>query len=619
MCGIVGVLYRDAEVDRVSLIKAVEALRHRGPDANGVLLSRDRRVGFGHARLAILDLTSAGRQPMRSDCGRYIITYNGEIYNFKELRKVLIREGYRFRSESDTEVLLASYMRWKERVVDKIEGMFAFAIHDVERGIVFLARDRVGEKPLYYYKDSNIFVFGSEVKSIFASADVSRVISKPGVCSFFQQGFVSGDGTLVRGVKKLTPGHVLIFRVRDWESQVDRYWEPPEFLGSTKSKEDLLEELDRLMGMAVRRQLVSDVPIGVLLSGGVDSSLITAYAARYIDKVNTFTVTFPGYTQYNEADHARLISKHFSTNHVELEATGFGPDIIDDLVVGFDNPIVDSSMIPTYLVSSLIKRSCTVALGGDGADELFGGYLHYSMAHAANKKLGMVPLPVRKGISCIGRTFLPVGFRGRNWIQSVGGNFSQFGSDLRRVFDVEWVRSLFPSLGCVKKNILLGCGGKSICADIRAELMQSDFLNYLPEDILVKVDRASMLNSLEIRAPMLDVPLLEFAFSEVPLEYKVLNNERKRLLKELCKKVLPERFDLSRKQGFSIPLDSLLASGAWRDYFSDYLLGSDQCIYQKKGVEKLLRYQKYGLRNGERLFALLLFQKWVDRFNIRLD
>jgi asparagine synthase (glutamine-hydrolysing) len=314
--------------------------------------------------------------------GGLCIVFNGEIYNFKDLRSELCARGHHFRTLTDTEVILAAYREWGHLCVEHLNGMFAFALYDAPRRRMLLARDRAGEKPLFYMVSSGTLRFGSELKALMADPRISRRIDPHAFDCYLAMGFVPGESCILEGVRKLPPAHALMFDLENGESRVWRYWKLPQAdhctPGEGADEAALLDELEVLLEDAVRRQLVADVPVGVLLSGGVDSSLVTAMAARNTRGIKTFTVHFPGHRQYDESEHARLIARHFGTEHMELEASDASTDLLPILARQFDEPLVDSSMIPTYLISRLVRDHCTVALGGDGGDELFGGYAHYN-------------------------------------------------------------------------------------------------------------------------------------------------------------------------------------------------------------------------------------------------
>jgi len=593
---------------------------HRGPDEGGQ--HTEPGVGLAHRRLSIIDLSS-GHQPLFNEDGSVVVVFNGEIYNFQELAKELAELGHIFRTHSDTEVILAAYREWGADCLSRLNGMFAFALYDGCQRQLFMARDRAGEKPLFYAFANGVLWFASELKALMANPAFPRRIDPEALDCYLAMGFVSGDRCILQGVKKLPPAHALVFNLEDGQSRLWRYWRVPELAASAAvgcvDEVALLDELDSLLEDAVRRQLVADVPVGVLLSGGVDSSLITAMAVRASPKVKTFTIRFPGHGQYDETEHARLIARHFGTEHVELDAAESTVDLLPMLARQFDEPMVDSSMIPTYLVCRLIREHCTVALGGDGGDELFGGYGHYNRLLWMQEKLGAVPRSLRLPVAKVAEALLPVGLKGRNWLQGLEVDLQAGLPLIASYFDRGTRRRLMAGQGTwalVAENIRERRIPQSV--DLLQRATRMDFENYLTEDILVKVDRASMLSSLEVRAPLLDYRLIEFAFGKVPSRLKATANTRKVLLKKLAARILPPEFDLHRKQGFSIPLASWLQSGPWKAFFREVLLGSGDTPFNHKVVSQLLDGQANGRSNGERLFALVMFELWRREYQISI-
>jgi asparagine synthase (glutamine-hydrolysing) len=620
MCGIVGVAFTHSQLGHEWLGTACNLLINRGPDDFGDWVSSDRRVGLGHRRLSILDLTTLGHQPMHQVKRGLSIVFNGEIYNFDELRRELEGFGHSFHSHSDTEVLLAAYAKWDKDCLSRLNGMFAFAIFDAQREVLFMARDRAGEKPLFYRHEKGALYFASELKALLAHPQLPRRIDTEALDCYLSMGFVPGNRCILQGYNKLPPAHALLFNLKTGEANVWRYWSLPELNATAERTNEvaLVEELETLLEQAVGAQLVADVPVGILLSGGVDSSLITAMAVRRSSKVRTFSIGFPGHGKLDETSHARLIARHFGTEHTELMAEPTTADLLFTLARQFDEPIVDSSMIPTYLVSQLVRQHCTVALGGDGGDELFAGYNSYSRLLWMQRKLAYVPGWLRRGVAQMAEHWLPVGLKGRNYLQGLNVDLSNGLPLLASYFD--------PTQRC---RLLRGTAGHRFVAekiwtasipkqwDLLQRATRMDFENYLAEDILVKVDRASMLNSLEIRAPFLDYRLIEFAFGKVPSPLKATEGEKKILLKKLAERVLPAEFDKKRKQGFSIPLSDWLQRGPFRQLFWDTLSSAD-CLFDSKTVRSLLEGQDKGQSNGERLFALVQFELWRKFYNAYL-
>lgn len=587
---------------------------HRGPDDAGVWWSSDSRVGLAHRRLSILDLSPAGHQPMHLAKRGISIVFNGEIYNFRELRDELMGHGYVFRSHSDTEVLLAAYDIWGEELLSRLNGMFSFALYDALRGQILLARDRAGEKPCFYRLASNVLQFASELKALLANPSNPRRIDSAALDCYLAVGFVPGELCILHGYNKLPPAHALKFDLNTGKANIWRYWVVPELSFEANAGElneaALLNELEALLEDAVGRQLVADVPVGILLSGGVDSSLITAMAVRRSRHVRTFSIGFPGHGILNETPHARLIARQFGTEHTELMVEPTTADLIPRLARQFDEPMVDSSMIPTFMVSQLVRQYCTVALGGDGGDELFGGYRSYSRLIWMQRRLGLFPQPLRAAISYAAERLLPLGLKGRNWLQGLGEDLKQSVPLVASYFDPTIRHRLMAqpaNWDYLAESVMRGRVPKH--KDLLQRATRMDFANYLAEDILVKVDRASMLNSLEVRAPLLDYRVVEFAFGKVPTHLKATAQERKILLKRLAERVLPPEFDRQRKQGFSIPLARWLKAGPFREMFWD-VLGDQQCIFDRRTVQSLLKGQAQGRSNGERLFALVQFELW---------
>lgn len=622
MCGVVGIASKYPVSCRAGLVAGRDAIRHRGPDDSGEWWSEDGCVGLAHRRLAIIDLSPAGHQPMHDASGTVSIVFNGEIYNFAELRKELAAKGHEFRSYSDTEAILAAYGEWGIDCLSRLNGMFAFGLYDSRRGVIFLARDRAGEKPLFYHRASGVLRFASELKALMADPSLRRRVDTESLDCYLTMGYVPGGRCILQGFNKLPPAHALRFDMRTGESEIWRYWQLPKLdVDAEKGRVDeasLLEELETLLEDSVRRQLVADVPVGVLLSGGVDSSLVTAMAVRASSRVKTFTIRFPGQGKLDETEHARLIARHFSTDHVELDAQPTTADLVPQLASQFDEPIVDSSMIPTFLVSQLVRQYCTVALGGDGGDELFGGYGHYSRMLWMQNRLGLIPRQLRRAVSATAEQLLPVGMKGRNWLQGLGVDMKNGVPLIACYFDPVTRRRLMRGQSGWRtpaESIVEGCVPQH--SDLLQRATRLDFSNYLAEDILVKVDRASMLNSLEVRAPLLDFRVIEFAFGKVPSCLKATPGSKKVLLKRLTARVLPAEFDRQRKQGFSIPLADWLKSGAFREMFHDVLTDL-QSIFDQSTVRGLLKGQDRGFNNSERLFALVLFELWRRRYSVEL-
>lgn len=610
MCGIIGVISFKHPVDVDSVLRATNQLSHRGPNDTGVWVSDSQRVVLGHRRLAILDLSNASHQPMHSADGRYTIVFNGEIYNFLTLREELTALGVCFYSQGDTEVVLAAYKMWGEASLTRFNGMFAFAIHDQGTGdvgpSVFVARDRAGEKPFYYSHTHAAFHFASELKAF----EQSKKINLQALNHYLSLGYIPSDMCLFEGIQKLQPAHCARLDLDTGDLKIRRYWELPKNRPSSKCDGmQLAQQAGELIEDSVRLRLVADVPVGVLLSGGLDSSLVTAAAAHVSSApVETFTIALPG-SSLDEAQHAQKVASYFGTRHHVLPLDKTGLNLLDGLAPFIDEPIADSSILPAWLVFGLARKQVTVALGGDGGDELFGGYSDYTTSMADANRLGGVP-PFVLRATAIAASYLPAGVRGRNRVSSLrGGPFQQliwgrpyFDSRLRRrLLKMDAVAELGAEIEA-PEHFLLDLFHQG--SDPLDSMTRTHFGSILPDDFLVKVDRASMAHSLEVRAPFLDHRLIEFAFGQVPSHWKVQGGESRRLQRLLAKQWLPSDLDIDRKQGFSIPINEWLRSEGEQGLMKR-MEGLPDVINLDE-VRCLVRGQIAGRANGGRLFALIM-------------
>lgn len=622
MCGIVGGAQAGVGLDPRVLEGMRDLLVHRGPDDAGAWCPPGAGVGLGHRRLSIIDLSPGGHQPMEDASGGLQLVFNGEIYNFRALRDELAAGGQAFRTASDTEVVLAAYRRWGTECVRRLEGMFALALFDRKAGTLFLARDRAGEKPLFYHHAGGRLLFASELKALMAVPGFPREVDPEALDCYLAYGFVPRERCILRGVRKLPAGHAATYHLDGDRLESWAYWRLPEpFSGPEPDERALLDELEALLTDSVARQLVADVPVAVLLSGGLDSSLVTAAAARASSvPVKTFNVAFPGHGRLDESAYARTVARHFGTDHTELPLELATAGLLPRLARQYDEPLADPSIVPTYLVCKLVRGHATVALGGDGGDELFGGYQHYGLIQRQEQLRRLLPGPLRRGVGAAARA-LPVGTRGRNHLMALGGDVRTSVAHVNLYFDAGTRRRLLaplyartgvpPAAERVKA---------ALCAYGRTPLQQAtaaDFLSYLPDDILAKVDRASMLSSLEVRAPFLDPRIVEFAFGRVPDRLRASGGERKVLLRRLGGRLLPPELDLARKQGFSIPLAQWFR-GEWAGMLNDVLSGLDPRAFDPAVVQGLLAGQRRGLSNANRLFSLTMFELWRREYGVSL-
>ncbi len=541
MCGIVGIVSR-AGLNPAVVTAMVETLRHRGPDDGGIWVSDDHTVALAHRRLSILDLSPLGRNPMSWDNGRLQITYNGEIYNHQDLRSELQAIGYRFRSHTDTEVILAAYDRWGIDCLHRFIGMFAFGLWDAPHKQLFLARDRLGQKPLYYSEHDGEIEFASELKALLAQDDFPREVNREALSMYMRYGYVPAPFTIFRRASKLPPAHYALWK--NGALTIVSYWNPLAIAlrGATALDEaDATQRFEELVRDSVRRQMIADVPVGAFLSGGMDSSLISAIMQEESSKrIQSFTIRFEN-SAFNEADHAFSVARHLGTDHHE-EICGINEmvEIAGRLHDYFDEPFADPSAIPTYLVARTARRKAIVALAGDGGDELFFGYERYH-----NFATRWLKMAAPQGGGCTAETLLdPEIQRYAHW------HMSWQESQIEEMLRGPAIRS--PAHQSMRRLL------QRFVPLERAPLL--DLLTYLPDQILTKVDRASMAVGLEARAPFLDHRVIEFALA-LPLEFKWRQGQGKWLLRRLLYSKVPRALVDRPKMGFSVPLVDLFHAG----------------------------------------------------------
>ncbi|MGH7469598.1 MAG: asparagine synthase (glutamine-hydrolyzing) [Longimicrobiales bacterium] len=618
MCGLIGYASRLPHPHPAGLAAARDLLRHRGPDDEGLWWSTDARVVLAHRRLAIIDLSPAARQPMAFEPGLHAVL-NGEIYNYRELKVELQTAGWTFRTSSDTEVLCAAYAHWGTDCLQHLLGMFAFLIYDERRQLLFGARDPAGEKPLYYSATAQACWFASELKALFHEPAFPRRLDYQALDHYLAYGYVSGGRTLLQDVHKVLPGHALTYDLSDAQLRQWSYWQLPEHQPDPAATVDThASALEALLSAAVRRQLVADVPVGVLLSGGIDSSLIAALAARASSRAcKTFTVSFRGAGKYDEAEHARLVARHLGTEHHELVAEPASVELIPLLATQFDEPVADPSIVPAYMISRQIREHAKVALAGNGGDELFGGYHTYQWVLAQQALARTVPAALRRGLSLGAERWLPFGMRGRNYLIGLGHTQADAIARVNLYFDAAARTRLVPALadrsergGPETRKAALEQG-----RPLLQQLTRTDFHTYLCDSILIKDDRASMLASLEVRAPFLDRALVEFAFGRLPDALRTTTRARKIVLRRLAARLLPPEFDVRRKQGFSVPVDHWL-TGGWEKFFREVLLSADSSLLRRSAVERLLSDRPRGVVHGNRLFNLTMLELWRRTYRI---
>lgn len=556
MCGIAGVLEfdRDGGASPDGLQRMARVLFHRGPDEGGCY--RNGPVGLVHRRLSIIDLAS-GRQPMESPDGQVCLVFNGEIYNYPELKARLEKQGYRFRTQSDTEVLLALYLQDGLDAFSQINGMFACAFWDRRSHRLVLARDRFGKKPLFYYQDDDRFLFASEIKALLAYGGIARRVDPAVVQEYLTYSYIVGDRAIIQGVRRLPPAHLLV--VQNGRTTCRPYWQFRFQAAAEAPREaEAAERVEDLLRRAVKRRLMSDVPLGAFLSGGLDSSMVVALMAQLVDRpVRTFTIGFEE-SDYSELEDARVVAKHLGTDHHEMVVKPSALDILPDLVWYLDEPFGDSSAVPTYYVCRAAREHVTVALSGDGGDEVFAGYTRYQQLDRY-RRMQQVPAWLRRGLIAPLARALPFTWPGWNYLYAMGRvgreglpvGLGVYPYIQDKIFTSDFKAQLRDADPLETTKQILSHGGH---LDPVSRFQYLDTLQYLPSDILTKVDRMSMGNSLEVRAPLLDYTLVEYV-ATLPVSLKLRDGVSKYIFRKVATRLLPPSVLSKRKQGFAIPKD----------------------------------------------------------------
>lgn len=637
MCGLTGFWHPNATADHLAPCAQAMADRiaHRGPDDHGVWTDAEAGLALAHRRLAIVDLSAAGHQPMSSPSGRWVLAFNGEVYNHLDLRKQLeaANAAPAWRGHSDTETLLACIEAWGvDETLKRSVGMFALALWDRQERALWLARDRIGEKPLYYGWQGDTFLFGSELKALRAHPAFTAEVDRGALALLLRHNYVPGPYSIYAGIHKLPPGTWLKLSAGQRDVQPVVYWSLAEVAEQgtahpfTGTDAEALDELERLLGQALRGQMMADVPLGALLSGGIDSSLVAALMqANSRQPVRTFTIGFEE-KAYDEAAHARAVAAHLCTEHTEMRLSSSDAlELIPQLPSMYDEPFADSSQLPTHLVMKLARQHVTVALSGDAGDEFFGGYNRYFLGPKVWKHVSWMPSSMRAGLSGLaanlpgavldrlGTTQSRVKMQKLARVLSAGELRSI--DDLYRGLVSEWPDAARMVInGHIPTNLLDQRNRWPRLSDPVARMMALDGLTYLPDDILVKVDRASMAVSLETRAPFLDRDVMEFAWT-LPMSMKLRNGKGKWILRQLLDRHVPRELFERPKMGFGIPLDTWLR-GPLREWAEALL---DEGRLRREGFlrpepirDAWKRHVSGQASFGSRLWSVLMFQAWLE-------
>jgi len=613
MCGIYGRINKKSEINKDIFLSSLDTLKSRGSDNSGTYF--DNNIGLGFRRLSIIDLSEKGNQPMFDEIGDVGIVFNGEIYNFKELKDEL-GDGFEWKSHSDTEVLLNGYKKWGlDELLQKIEGMFAFAIYDKRNGIISFAKDHFGKKPLYYYFDEDTFIFASELKAIISDPEIKKRchVDKLSLSKYLFYGYVPSPNSIFDKIKKLEPSTSFVFNIEKWEI-VDkkRFWNLENFeLRDEMSEEDILEKTEDLIKKSVEKRLISDVPLGVFLSGGVDSSLVASYMSRISNDVNSFTVCYKDYPKADESEYAKKVAQKLGikSNLCYFENSLVKENFIEILDY-LDEPLADAAIIPLYFISKFAKKNITVALSGDGGDEVFGGYSKYKaqdfiekysylrFISGLGKKLFKNDSSYFKLLSSFDESFYSRQFifgSGSFLADEVLNLVKDYSYSTDEIFsEAKEYDSLFKQKDNINRSMYLDCKIQ------------------LPDWYLVKGDRATMSNSLEMRNPLLDKNLAEFAFS-LEGNWKIRNGEQKYLLKKLASKYVDRDIIYREKKGFGVPLGDWIKSEL-KDLFDDFLF-IDNGFFDLDYVRKIYDEHLDGRVDNEfKLLRILGFNYWYRKY-----
>nr|MBA4405427.1 asparagine synthase (glutamine-hydrolyzing) [Nanoarchaeum sp.] len=615
MCGILGFNWEDKKLCKNML----DSIKHRGPNDEGVY--NDKNLTLGHKRLSIIDLSKKGHQPMEYE--DLVMIYNGEVYNFKEVRTKLEKEGYKFDSNSDTEVILKAYHKYKESCLELFNGMFAFAIYDSKNKTIFIARDRIGIKPLYYYNKDNKLIFASEIKAILQDKEINKEINDSALNDYLSLRYISTGKTIIKDIKRLLPGHYLKYNLKTNHLEIKQYWDIKEDI-QNKDEKYFIGEIKKLLEESVELMTISDVPIGTYLSGGLDSSIITGILSKN-STVNTFSITFANDEVGNESNYAKIVSEKFKTNHKEIVVSPDVTKIFEKIIWHLDEPIADPAIVPVYILSEHATKNVKVILTGDGADELFCGYDQYKFMNII-KKTSKLPYCLTKhsisaGIKLAPKSLINKYYRyaGENKeagikrlnlaIKDFKNNKPKSFLDVISIFDETEKKELLKNYTNDEELINNISNSFKKSKHLENQMILHDLKNYLPENLLMKPDKMAMAHSLECRVPFLDHRLIELSM-KIPVNLKINGSTTKYILKKAYQDLLPKEIVYRKKQPFQVPLDQWMSQGL-KEFFENELLSKDSVYFNKTKVEEIIKnYKKSPLYYSRQLWSLATFNTW---------
>ena len=625
MCGICGIINFDHFPVQESILNEMNnSISHRGPDDHGIYIYKNS--GIAHRRLSIIDLGS-GHQPIANEDNTIWLVFNGEIYNYRSLREYLLQKGHQFRTDTDTEVIIHLYEELGCGCIEKLEGMFAFAILDQQKEKLLLARDRMGQKPLFYTLQNNVFVFASELQAIVKHPKINKEINFQGVHDFLTLQYIPAPNTIYKNISKLMPSSYLELELHKTDYKTHKYYQCSFKNKLDISYEDAKVKLRELTTEAVKKRLMSDVPLGSFLSGGIDSTIVTGLMAEITDNsVKTFTIGF-GNSRYDERNYAKETALKFQTDHNVKIVNPNDFSIVEKLIKNYGEPYADSSMLPTFLLSKFAGEKVTVALSGDGADELFAGYYRY-LAFKYSTKADIIPISIRKLLYKTASTLLSKGTDERKIVSKIHRILRMAATPSgKRYLDIISRTDETQKLSIYGKHIekqelsdtqkyFDRINSKLTAENSVEKLMELDMHTYLPYDILTKIDIASMSNSLELRSPFMDHKLIEFVNS-LPLEYKLKGNRRKRILVDTFSDIIPNNLQHRNKMGFGVPIASWLRND-WKKHSNELLLGGNGIkngYFSKEVLSKILsQHQDNQTDNSYLIWSLMIFELWYNQF-----